>query len=293
MQKISPFLWYDKEAGEAAKFYTSVFQNSKIKSSTKLTDTPSGTVEIVSVNLLGYDLTLMSAGPLFKFTPATSFLVVCDSAEKVDAIWERLSPGGTTMMPIGEYPFSKRYGWTQDRFGLSWQVILMSDPAFRQSIVPTLMFVGNNTGKAENAIKFYTSVFKNSSIGHLARYTKEELPEQEGNIKFGSFIIEDQPFAAMDSSRAHNFNFNESISHEVHCENQDEIDYFWKKLSSDPKSEQCGWLKDQYGVSWQIVPTILASMLQDKDRQKVARVTQAFLKMNKFDIAQLHRAYEG
>jgi len=153
MQKITPFLWYDKEAAEVAKFYTSVFKGSKIKDTTVLHNTPSGTVEIVTIEILGQELQLMSAGPYFKF--------------------------------------------------------------------------------------------------------------------------------------------NEAISFVVHCNTQKEIDYYWEKLSADPKAEQCGWCKDKYGVSWQIVPSILNEMQKDKDQKKVARVTEAFLKMKKFDIEELKKAYEG
>jgi predicted 3-demethylubiquinone-9 3-methyltransferase (glyoxalase superfamily) len=153
MPRITPFLWFDKEAGEAARFYTSIFENSRMKNSTTLYSTPSGTVEIVTVELCGQEFTLMSAGPLFKF--------------------------------------------------------------------------------------------------------------------------------------------NEAISFVVRCDNQKELDHYWEKLSAVPEAEQCGWLKDKYGLSWQIVPAVLENMLQDKDARKVARVTEAFLKMKKFDIAALERAYKG
>jgi len=153
IKKITPFLWFDKEADEAAKFYVSIFPRSRIKNLTVLRNTPSGTVEIVTIDLLGQEFVLMSAGPLFKF--------------------------------------------------------------------------------------------------------------------------------------------NESVSFVVPCENQSEIDHYWEKLSADPKAEQCGWLKDKYGVSWQIQPIILNEMLRDKDKSKVARVTEAFLKMKKLDVAALKRAYAG
>jgi predicted 3-demethylubiquinone-9 3-methyltransferase (glyoxalase superfamily) len=153
MQRLSVHLWFDKEAGEAARFYTSVFKGSKIKSSTTLHNTPSGNVEVFTIELLGQEFILISAGPLFKF--------------------------------------------------------------------------------------------------------------------------------------------NESVSFVVNCETQAEIDYYRKKLSADPKAEQCGWLKDKYGLSWQIQPTILSKMLQDKDPKKVERVTEAFLKMTKFDMAALKSAFEG
>ncbi len=153
MQKITPFLWFDKEAGEAAKFYASVFKDAKIKSVSKMTDTPSGTVEIVSLELFGQDFTLMSAGPLFKFTEAISFV--------------------------------------------------------------------------------------------------------------------------------------------VSCEDQAEVDYYWEKLSAVPASEQCGWLKDKYGLSWQIVPSVMGALIGDPDPEKAGRATQAMLKMKKLDIAALQKAHDG
>ncbi len=293
MQKITPFLWFEKDAAEIAKFYTSIFPNSKIKNTTILHDTPSGRVDVATVELLGQELTLMAAGPLFKFTPAVSFLVACATTQEVDALWEKLSEGGTPLMPLDQYPFSERYGWLHDRYGLSWQVMFMGDREIRQRIIPTLMFVGKQAGKAEEAIHFYKSVFHNSEIDHILRYTKEDQPDKEGTIKHAGFSLEGQEFAAMDSARDHNFTFNEAISFVVPCETQEEIDSYWRKLSADPMAEQCGWLKDQYGLSWQIVPSILNKLLQDKDAKKVARVTQAFLKMKKFDIAALKRAYDG
>lgn len=169
----------------------------------------------------------------------------------------------------------------------------MGDRKVKQRIIPTLMFVRQQAGKTEEAIDFYASVFSNSETGGIVRYTADDKPDKEGTIKHASFTLEGQEFGAMDSAREHDFSFNEAISLEVHCETQEEIDYYWKKLSANPKDEQCGWLKDKYGLSWQIVPTILNKMLQDKDSEKVARVTQAFLKMKKFDIASLKRAFEG
>jgi predicted 3-demethylubiquinone-9 3-methyltransferase (glyoxalase superfamily) len=152
MNKITPNLWFDKEAGEAAKFYTSVFKDSRIKNITTLHDTPSGTVEVVTIELFGQEFVLFNGGPLFKF--------------------------------------------------------------------------------------------------------------------------------------------NEAISLAVNCETQEEIDYYWGKLSADPEAEQCGWLKDKYGLSWQIVPRDMEKMLQDKDARRVARVTQAFLQMKKIDIQTLKQVYE-
>jgi predicted 3-demethylubiquinone-9 3-methyltransferase (glyoxalase superfamily) len=151
--KITPHLWFDKEAKEAAEFYTSVFPKSKIKSSTTLNNTPSGTVEVVTIDLMGQEFMLLSAGPLFKF--------------------------------------------------------------------------------------------------------------------------------------------NESISFIIRCKTQKEIDYYWERLSAVPEAEQCGWLKDKFGLSWQIVPAAMDEMMKDRNRERLARVTEAFLTMKKFDIKTLERAYKG
>lgn len=293
MQKITSHLWFDKEAKEAAEFYTSVFENSQIKDTTVLHNTPSGSVDVVTIELAGQEFTLISAGPLFKFNPSVSFLVACKTREEVDALWKQLSEGGTALMELGTYPFSERYGWTQDRYGLSWQVMLMGDREITQKITPTLLFVGEIAGKAEEAINLYVSVFRDAAVGDIMRYGKGEEPDKEGTVKHAAFTLEGQEFAAMDSAHEHLFSFNEAVSLMVHCDTQEDIDYYWEKLSADPKAEQCGWLKDKYGLSWQIVPTAMDAIMKDKDEQKLARVTEAFLKMKKFDIAALERAYEG
>jgi predicted 3-demethylubiquinone-9 3-methyltransferase (glyoxalase superfamily) len=292
MQKITTHLWFDKEAKEAAAFYTSVFENSKIKDTTTLHNTPSGSVDMVTIELSGQEFTLLSAGPLFKFNPSVSFLVACQTKDEVDALWEKLSVGGAALMELGEYPFSEKYGWTQDKYGLSWQVMFMGERQIKQKITPTLMFVGEVCGKAEEAINLYASLFNNAKVGDILRYGRGEEPDKEGTVKHAAFTLLGQEFAAMDSARSHNFTFNEAISLMVHCDTQAEIDYYWGKLTADPKAEQCGWLKDKYGLSWQIVPRVMDEMLKEKDEKKIARVTEAFLNMKKFDIDALKRAYE-
>ena len=292
MQKITPFLWFDKEASAAAQLYTSVFAGSNIMQTTLLRNTPSGTTEIVSVELYGQEFTLMSAGPLFTFTPSISFLVACPTKDEVERLWQGLSPGGKPLMALGAYPFSEQYGWIQDRYGLSWQIMFMGERPISQRIIPTLMFVGAMDGKAEEAIDFYVSIFRNARVGEIFRYGDKDTARASA-IAHASFTLEGQEFAAMDGGRLHDFSFNEAISFVVHCATQEEIDYYWAQLSADPNAEQCGWLKDKYGVSWQIVPAILPEMLQDPDARKVARVTAAFLQMKKFDLAALQLAYAG
>jgi predicted 3-demethylubiquinone-9 3-methyltransferase (glyoxalase superfamily) len=291
MQKITPHLWFDKEAKEAAELYTSIFKHSAIKNTATLRNTPSGTVDILTIDLAGREFTLLNAGPLFKFTPAVSFLVACDTKDEVDALWKELSKGGSVLMELGQYPFSERYGWTKDRYGLSWQVMFMGDRKSEHKITPTLMFAGEQCGRAEEAINFYSSVFHEAKVGHILRYGENEEPDRAGTIKHAGITLEGQSFAVMDSARVHDFTFNEAISFIVHCNTQEEIDYFWSRLSAQREAEQCGWLRDKFGLSWQIVPTIMDEMLTDKDEQRLARVTEAFLKMKKFDIAKLKEAY--
>jgi predicted 3-demethylubiquinone-9 3-methyltransferase (glyoxalase superfamily) len=293
MQKIIPHLWYDKQARAAAELYTSVFPDSKINNISTIYNTPSGDADIVSFTLSGQPFMAISAGPLFKFNPSVSFQVKCKTVGEVDDLWNKLSDGGSVLMELGRYPFSQKYGWCNDRYGLSWQIIATDDGDIRQKITPVLMFVGNVCGKAEEAVNYYTSLFPNSNIEMVSHYGKGEEPDKEGTVKYASFTLIGTQFGIMDSARAHNFKFNEAISFIVRCDAQEEIDFFWKKLSAVPEAEACGWLKDWYGLSWQIVPTAMDEMMSTKDEHKLTRVTEAFLKMKKFDISELRKAYNG
>jgi len=300
--RIIPNLWFDRQAEEAAEFYASLFENSKVggvtragKAGFEIHGVPEGTVMTIEFEIEGQEFVGINGGPLFKFNPSVSFLVACRTKEEVDALWGKLSAGGgPALMELGAYPFSEWYGWIQDKYGLSWQVMAMGDRTFDQKITPTLMFVGAQCGKAEAAIRLYTSVFGNSKIGDILRYGKGEEPDKEGTIKHASFTLEGQAFAAMDSAYEHAFTFNEAVSLMRPCETQKEIDYYWEKLTADGGQESmCGWLKDKFGVSWQIAPAALEAMLRDPDKAKVERVTNAFLKMKKFDIKELKRAFRG
>lgn len=300
MKKITAHLWFDKEAREASEFYTACFPGSKITNITTLHDTPSGDADIVSFELAEQPFMAISAGPLFKFNPSVSFFVNFDPSRdkyargNLDALWDNLSQGGTALMPLDKYPFSEHYGWIQDKYGLSWQLIL-SNPAGeeRPLIVPSLMFVGNVAGQAEEAIHFYLSVFRDSKMGTIQRYGAGQAPDKDGTVMYADFLLEGQWFAAMDSAYQHAFAFNEAVSWLVHCDTQKEIDYYWSRLSAVPEAEQCGWLKDKYGVSWQVVPSILPELMTDEDLGKSGRVMNVMLKMKKLDIGELKRAAEG
>jgi predicted 3-demethylubiquinone-9 3-methyltransferase (glyoxalase superfamily) len=297
---ITPHLWFDTQAREAAEFYCSVFPDSSIDSLVTLRDTPSGDCDVLSFRLHGQPFMAISAGPVFTFNPSVSFIVNFDPSREPDAAarlertWAALADGGKVLMALDAYPFSKRYGWLQDRYGLSWQLIL-ADPSgqLRPAIMPSLLFTGEVCGKAEEAGAFYRSVFDGSQAGQLARYPDGMAPDRAGTVMYSDFRLDDTWFAAMDSAREHGFGFNEAVSFLVHCRDQAEIDRYWAQLSSVPESEQCGWCKDRYGVSWQISPIVLDELMTSGDQAVVDRVTHAFLEMKKLDVAAIEAAGRG
>ncbi len=291
MQKITPHIWFDTQAKEACTLYTTLFPDSKITNVTTINGTPSGDADIVNFKLAGQDFMAISAGPYFKCNPSISLFVVCTDEAEIEKIWNTLIEGGKALMPYATYPWAKKYGWLQDKYGLSWQLSLSEHHQMVQKITPLLMFTKDKAGKAKQAIADYTSIFPDAKTEMLMEYAKNE-GDQEGFIKHARFTLCGQGFMAMDSSGPHDFIFNEAISFIVHCDNQAEIDYYWGKLSAVPEAERCGWLKDAYGVSWQIVPTAMSAMMSDSDPQKRQRVTAAFLQMKKFDIATLQKAYD-
>jgi len=161
-----------------------------------------------------------------------------------------------------------------------------------QRISPCLWF----DHQAEEAATFYVSIFKNSKITSVARYTKawhEIHKRPAGSVMTVAFELDGQAFTALNGGPE--FRFNEAVSLQVNCNNQEEVDYYWDKLSKggDPKAQQCGWLKDKYGLSWQIVPTVLPEMLKDHESQKAQRAMEAMLRMKKIDIRELERAVAG
>lgn len=286
VQKITPNLWCDGNAREMAEFYVSVFPGSKITGgSTYPNSQEEGLADFqldmagkdltVDFNLAGHDFVAINAGPEFKPTPALSFMVNFDpshddqAAEHLDQVWQKLIDGGEALMELGEYPFSKHYGWVKDKYGYTWQLILTNpDGEERPCIIPSFMFCNGNANRAEEAMNFYTTLFENSKIGMVARYEQDQPPVKAGSVMFGDFMLAGQWFAAMDAPGEHDFGFNEAVSLSVTCKDQAEIDRLWDALSAVPESEQCGWCKDKYGVSWQIVPENMGELMQRPDAYK-------------------------
>ncbi|MBA4276163.1 VOC family protein [Flavobacterium sp.] len=273
-----PCLWFDGNAKATADFYCSIFNHSKIND-----DTPM----VVRFEIEGRLMMGLNGGPMFKINPSISLFVTCETNEEIETIWNKLIEGGSAMMPLDEYPWSKKYGWLVDKFGMTWQLMLGELSSEQQKIMPCFLFVGDQYGRAEEAIKMYTSIFPNSEIGRLEIYEAGE-PQTEGKLKFGDFKLQNEIFIAMDGFGGHEFQFNEGVSLVVECDTQEEIDAYWSKLTEGGSESQCGWLKDRFGVSWQIVPTVLSKLMSDPE--KAPRVIQAFLKMKKMDIDTLLKA---
>ena len=290
MQKITPFIWFNDQTEEAVQFYTALFKNSQMDRITHLSDDtpgPKGKVMTANFRLDNLELMALNGGPEFTINPSISFFVYCQTAQEIDALWKALSDGGQVMMELDRYPFSEKFGWVADRYGVSWQLSLVKLP---QKITPFLMYVREQNGRAEEAIKYYVSLFKNSSIDQIVHYDPAE-GSPTGTVQHARFTLNGQEFMAMDGGPDHAFSFTPALSFFVNCEDQAEVDYFWEKLSAGGEKGPCGWLTDKFGVSWQIVPTLLGDLMSDPDRERANRVTQAMLQMTKLDIAQLQQAY--
>jgi len=289
MTTIVPCLWFDTEAEEAVEFYISLFDNSRIISSYVLEDTPSGDSLSVNFEMAGQPFAAISAGPYFTFNPSLSIMVQCKSEEEVDKLWRALLYGGKVLMPLDSYPFSKRYGWLEDRYGLSWQIALVDQPV-SQKLIPHFLFSNGVNGRAEEAVTYYTELFPESSIVELHHYQPGDIENPKAKVMFSSFILSGIQFNAMDEAYESDVTFNEAFSLEILCKNQKELDYYWNELSAHSESEQCGWVKDKFGISWQIVPEGLDDLLMSGSREQINRISQALLQMKKIDMRELEKA---
>lgn len=277
--KLYPCLWFDGNAKEAATLYSAAFGNTVITDDTSL---------VVMFEISGCKIMGLNGGPMFKPNPSISLFVLFENETGLDTAWQKLSEGGFAMMALDKYPWSDKYGWLQDKFGISWQLMLAKPGMAEQKVIPAFMFTQAVAGKAEEAMKLYTSLFPGSSIQSISRYEKGE-GDVEGTVKHGRFLLDGQVFVAMDSSAAHQFTFSEGVSISVNCDTQQEIDHYWNSLTADGGEESmCGWLKDKYGVSWQIVPSVLGKLLSDPE--KGPRAMQALMKMRKLEIDKLVNA---
>lgn len=281
--KIYPCIWFDGTGREAAEFYCSVFENSSILTDPGL---------VVMFELCGKKFMGLNGGPMFKPNPSISFFVKCSSVEQTNETWNKLSEGGSPLMLIDNYPWSERYGWTNDKYGVSWQIMFDPQSNGRQTISPALLFTNDMLGKAETAIRFYTGIFPDSGTGLMARYPEGDT--YAGKLMYAEYSLAGFEMIAMDGPGDHHFIFNEGVSFVVDCKDQEEVDYYWTKLTSEGGQESmCAWLKDKFGLSWQIVPARLGELIGSPEKEKAARAMQAMLKMKKIIIADLQLAFDG
>ena len=287
---ITPCLTFDRQAEEAVRFYVSALPGSEILNVTHCGENepqPAGSVRTVRFTLCGQELMALNGGPSFTFTPAVSLFVHCETVAEVDAVWEPLADGGMALMPLDEYPFAVRFGWVQDRFGVSWQVVAAPG---RQRIVPGLLFVGDRHGRAEKAVNRYVSLFPESRIVDIRRYG-DGGPEPAETVEQARFSLGGYELSATESSLGHAFTFSQGISFYVRCGTQSEIDRLWDGLRAGGTPQQCGWVVDRFGVSWQIAPAAVWEMVNDPDPARSKRVVDAVLGMTKLDVDTLMRAY--
>lgn len=273
---IYPCIWSNNNAREMADFYCGVFPETKISEENPV---------VVTLEIFGQKLMLLNGGDNFKPNPSISLMYLTTSPQEVESIYAELIDGGMALMPLGNYPFSEKYGWVEDKYGVSWQLYTGKAEDIIQTLVPTLMFVGENNGKASKAASFYTSLFPNSALRGAMHYGAES-GEPETSVQHGEFLINNYLLMMMDSSIDHKFSFTEGVSLVVECDSQEEINRYWEELTSNGgKESQCGWLKDRFGMNWQIVPAQLAEWLKQSPK-----VMDEVLKMKKIDIEKLKGA---
>ncbi|HRG59274.1 MAG TPA: VOC family protein [Bacteroidia bacterium] len=273
---LYPCLWFDGKAKEAAEFYCDTFPNTKITSTNPM---------VTMLEIFGQSIMCLNGGPQFTPNPSVSFFINCNSKEETDQIWHKLTMNAKILMPLNNYEWSEYYGFLQDKFGFSWQIMTGDFGKNDQKLVPCFLFTDNKFGQAHDAISFYTKVFSNSKIVSESFYTEKEMP-QKGIVKHATIILDGHEFRAMDGHGNHNFTFNEAISFVINCDNQTQIDFFWNTFTSDGGQEsRCGWCKDKFGVSWQVVPSMLGKLMSHPEKGQ--QVMEAFLKMKKFDIEVL------
>lgn len=273
--KIHPCIWCNNNASEMAEYYKTIFPGTKIVDENPV---------VLMMEIEGQKIMLLNGGDMFRPNPAISLMGVFKNPENVETLWNKLIKDGKALMELGEYPFSKKYGWLEDKFGVSWQLYTGEDGGAKEKYVPTLMFVGANNGRAKEAIEFYTKTFPNSKVQGIMEYP-EGGDDTPGNVQHAQFDIDGYTLMCMDSSYDHKFNFTEGVSVVVNCKDQEEIDKYWNELTTDGGAEsQCGWLKDKYGVSWQIIPENIGQLIQTKE------ASDALMKMKKIVIADLEKA---
>lgn len=293
---IVPCIWLDDQAEAAAALYTRTFPGGRETGRSYYPEAGAnpagkdpGSLLTVEVELAGQPFTLLNGGPMFKPNQTVSFFVICPDPADVDRIVGALLEGGFAMMELGEYPWSPRYAWVADRYGVSWQV-MAGDREEAATTYPCLMFNGQVEGRAEEALRQYAQVLGGEVLA-LEHYAPDAGPAGllvHGRAAFGSGEL-----VTMDSPISHGVAFTEGVSLQVLAEDQQTLDRWWDGLVDGGQPGPCGWLTDRYGLSWQVVPAAAREWLASPDVAARDRVFQAIMPMGKLDVAALEAAFRG
>lgn len=281
MQNIVPNLWANGNAVEMGDFYAEIFPGASARVTSsyptegllEFQKPLAGQPLVVEVDLGGFAVMIINAGPEFSINPAISITVTFDPREpdsklEQTRLWEALGAGGRVLMPLDQYPFSALYGWVQDKFGMTWQLIELDglqvgdEQQSAPKFIPSLLFGGAAQNKAKEAAEYYTSVLGKPESLSVMSYPAQTGPATAESIMYADFELRRQMFSVMDSGVAQDYSFTEGVSLMVNCPDQAEIDRLWAALSTVPEAEQCGWCKDKFGVSWQIVPANMDELME-------------------------------
>jgi predicted 3-demethylubiquinone-9 3-methyltransferase (glyoxalase superfamily) len=292
---IRPCLWFDDAAEQASSFYVSLFGGGSILHVGRYGEQmprPAGSVMIVEFAVGGQVFQALNGGPQFRPNPSISFFVQVRDEAEVRRLYAGLEAGGRALMPLGTYAWSTCYAWVEDRFGVTWQIMTGDFEAGAPRIVPCLMFANAQQGRAGEAIDRYVATFTNAREIRREHYAAGEAPTHL--VKHARFELEGQELAAMDSPIPHAFDFSEGLSLSVRAADQAAVDRLWSSLTSNGgESGPCGWLKDPFGVSWQIVPEALVTLQSSGNAIAAGRMFRAMMAMGKLDIAALEAAFRG
>ncbi len=286
MQPIIPHLWYDTEAKEAVAFYVDLF-GGKIDWTYTITDTPSGDSDLIQFQLGDMTLAAISAGPYFKLNESMSLMVNVASKYEVTRLYQALSEGGRILMPLGEYPFSPYYVWLEDRFGLSWQLSYAPDLDKPYQFDICLLFSQEQVGLAQPMLDYYKDKLPQASVGQLSYYGEGEAAVEAAKLNYAELLIAGQKMIVMDHGYGGEASFNEAFSLMVYVDSQDELNFYYDLLSAVPEAEMCGWVKDQFGISWQIVPRMLMEAYDTASPETIKAVNDAVLTMKRLDFATI------
>ena len=304
MRGIKGHLWMEDRIEEAVDHYVSLFPGASIddrlfynEAGQEIHGHEPGSPMTIDFTIAGRSLVALEGGPYVKMNPSVSLAIDCPSRAEADRMWEALSPDANVHMDLGEYEWSPHYAWLDDRFGTSWQISYGGDQAPAElTVTPVILFTGEVLGRAEEAINFWTGVFPDSGLGPIFHFEGDERRSSVDKplVLWAEFTLAGEKYRVMESPQEHAFEFNDAFSFLVEVEDEAENDRYWEALSGGVSEGPCGWLKDRFGLAWQVAPIRLQEMLRDGTPEQAVRVTDCFMKMpKKLNLPELEAAFRG